>query len=85
MHLAFGFLGLVAARSLPWAKNYLILGGAIYLVLAVYGMVIDLDTEANFVPLNTADNWLHLGLGAGMVGLGLLAGRPTETNVASAR
>ena len=85
VHLAFGVLGLAAARSLIWARNYLIWGGATYLALAVYGMVIDLDTEANFVPLNTADNWLHLGLGAGMVGLGLLAGRPSGTKMAPAR
>jgi hypothetical protein len=40
--------------------------------LWVYGLAIDHDTDANFVPLNDADNWLHLGLGAGMVLLGLL-------------
>jgi hypothetical protein len=27
-------------------------------------------TSANFVPLNEADNWLHLGLGAVMLALG---------------
>jgi hypothetical protein len=85
VHLAFGVLGLAAARSLNWARNYLVWGGATYLALAVYGMVIDLGAEANFVPLNTADNWLHLGLGAGMVGLGLFAGRQTGTKVAPAR
>lgn len=85
VHLAFGVLGLIAARSPSGARNYLVWGGATYLGLAVYGMVIDLSTEANFVPLNTADNWLHLGLGAGMVGLGLLAGRQSGTNVAPAR
>jgi hypothetical protein len=85
VHLAFGVVGLGAARSSHWASNYLIWGGATYLALAVYGIVIDLDSGANFVPLNTADNWLHLGLGAGMVGLGLLAGGPTATRVRPAR
>ncbi len=51
------------------------LGGATYLALAVYGMVIDRASAANFVPLNTADNWLHIGLGAGMVGLGLITSK----------
>lgn len=72
VHLAFGALGLAAMRSFGWAKGFLIWGGATYLALAVYGMVIDLDSEANFVPLNVADNWLHIALGAGMIGLGLL-------------
>ncbi len=33
------------------------------------------DSSANFVPLNTADNWLHLVLGLGMVALGLVMPR----------
>ena len=35
-----------------------------------------MDSTANFVPLNTADNWLHLLLGVGMLGLGVLLSRP---------
>jgi hypothetical protein len=33
------------------------------------------DGPANFVPVNTADNWLHLALGVGMIALGVLVGR----------
>jgi len=36
------------------------------------GLVIDHESDANFVPLDTADNWLHFGLGVGMIALGLL-------------
>jgi hypothetical protein len=39
-------------------------GGAIYTVLFLYGMVVDGDGDADFVPVNTADDWLHLGLAA---------------------
>jgi hypothetical protein len=49
-------------------------GGIVYAVLWLYGLAIDFDTAANFVPLNTADNWLHLGLAVTMVALGLLPG-----------
>jgi hypothetical protein len=38
-------------------------------------VVIDFDSGATFVALNTADNWLHFALAAGMIGLGLLVGR----------
>ena len=31
-----------------------------------------MHSDANFLPVNTNDNWLHLGLGAGMVLLGLM-------------
>jgi hypothetical protein len=74
VHLLFGVAGLALARSWDGARAYLLGGGAIYLVLWVYGLVVDHDSSANFVPLNDADNWLHLLLGLGMVALGLLLG-----------
>jgi hypothetical protein len=42
-------------------------------------MVIDHDSAANFVPVNGADNWLHLVLGVGMVGLGVALRRAPAT------
>ncbi len=75
VHLLFGVIGLAAARAWESSRLFLIGGGAVYLLLWVYGLVIDFDSAANFVSLNTADNWLHLGLGVGMIVLGLLLGR----------
>jgi Domain of unknown function (DUF4383) len=75
VHLLFGVAGLALARTWTGARTYLIGGGAIYLVLWVYGLVIDEDSTANFVPVNSADNWLHFLLGVGMVGLGIVLGR----------
>lgn len=77
VHLGFGLAGLVLARTVGESRIYLVGGGAIYLVLWIYGLVIDLSSNANFVPVNTADNWLHLVLAIGMVGLGLALGRET--------
>lgn len=75
VHLLFGVAGIAAAtRALP-ARHYLIWGGVIYLVLWVYGLLAASIPELNFVPVNGADNWLHLGLGIGMVLLGVLVGR----------
>ncbi|WP_280400910.1 DUF4383 domain-containing protein [Nocardia carnea] len=75
VHLAFGVAGLAAGARSSWARAYLIGGGVIYLILWIYGLLIDYDSDANFVPLDTADNWLHFGLGAGMVALGVLLPR----------
>lgn len=47
-------------------------GGIVYLLLAAYGVFIDYDSAANFVPLSDANNWLHLGLGVTMVALSFL-------------
>ncbi len=77
VHLAFGVAGILMARTVAGARNYLVYGGAVYAVLWLYGLLIDHDSPANFVPLNTADNWLHLGLALGMIGLGVALGRNT--------
>jgi hypothetical protein len=75
VHLLFGVVGLLMAKTFGGAKSFLVGGGAVYLVLWIYGLLIDHESTANFVPLNTADNWLHLLLGIGMVALGMLLGK----------
>lgn len=75
VHLLFGIGGVLLARTAVTSKAYLIGGGIVYLVLFLYGVLIDHDSAANFVPVNEADNWLHLGLGVVMVALGLLTSR----------
>ncbi|MGK8522718.1 DUF4383 domain-containing protein [Nocardia asteroides] len=78
VHLAFGVAGVLAARTAASARAYLLVGGAVYLVLWLYGLLVDPASDANFVPLDTADNWLHFVLGVGMIALGVvLARRPT--------
>ncbi|MBU8822016.1 DUF4383 domain-containing protein [Mycolicibacterium goodii] len=77
VHLAFGVAGLIMARTPAAARIYLIVGGVIYAVLWLYGLVIDPHSSANFVPLNTADNWLHFALAVLMIGLGVALGRNT--------
>ena len=75
VHLLFGVAGLTLSRTFDGSRAFLVGGGAIYLVLWIYGLIIDKDSGANFVPLDSADNWLHFALGAGMVVLGLVLGR----------
>src|SRR5687767_4287799 len=62
VHILFGVAGLAMARTASGARSFLIGGGIIYAALWLYGLVIDHDSGANFVPVNTADNWLHLTL-----------------------
>ncbi|MEV6971776.1 DUF4383 domain-containing protein [Hamadaea sp. NPDC051192] len=76
VHLLFGVAGLLLARTVGGARAFLVGGGAIYLVLWLFGLVVDADSAANFVPVNSADNWLHLALGVGMTVLGLALSRP---------
>jgi len=79
VHGLFG-VGILMSRTRAGAKNYLIGGGIVYIVLLVVGLFIANKEEAiNFVPINTADNYLHLGLAIGMIALGVLLSRPNTT------
>ncbi len=75
VHLAFGIAGIALARKFDSARWYLTGGGVVYLVLFVYGLLIDHSSPANFVPVNEADNWLHLALAIVMIALGVALGR----------
>ena len=75
VHIAFGLVGLALARTWETARLFLIGGGVVYLVLWLYGLLISMDSGANFVPFNTADNWLHFVLGVTMIVLGFATTR----------
>ena len=77
VHGLFGLAGLALAATPSGARTYLIGGGAIYLALFVIGVI----GGGDWIPVNDADNWLHLLLGAGMIGLGVLTTR--ESRIAS--
>jgi hypothetical protein len=86
VHLIFGVAGLLLSRTWDGARNFLIGGGIIYLVLALYDALVKQESSANFLPTNNADAWLHLALGAGMVALGVaLRGRRTTEPARVAR
>jgi hypothetical protein len=75
VHLVFGLAGIAMAREADTARLYLVGGGAIYLLLWLYGLVINHASPANFIPVNSPDNWLHFLLGIAMIGLGVAAAR----------
>jgi hypothetical protein len=78
VHLLFGIVGLVLAKTAAGARNFLIGGGVVYLALWVLGLV----GAGDWIPANTADNWLHFALGVGMLALGFVTSR-TEVRTAA--
>jgi hypothetical protein len=76
VHLASGAVGIALARTYAASRAYFLGGGLVYLALWLHGMFMYQASSVNLLALNSADNWLHFGLGIGMVLLGVtLAGQ----------
>ena len=84
VHLLFG-VGLIAAARYSWSRLYLLGGGLAYLGVFVFGVLVDQDSDANFLPLNDADTVLHLVLALAMLALGILGTRLGRPETAAAR
>lgn len=82
VHIATGALGLAAAASLAAARLYALGLGVVYVAVAVWGLAIGGgEVIAGLIPVNTADNMLHLAIGV----VGLAAGLATGGTGAPAR
>jgi hypothetical protein len=75
VQLAIGATGWAMSRTEHGARNFLIGAGALYVVLAIFGFIVGVDSAANFLALNMMDNWAHLVLGVVMAGAGWLLSR----------
>jgi hypothetical protein len=73
VHIAFG-VGILMAKTPEGARTYLIGGGVAYLAVWLIGVIGGLE----WLPVNAADNWLHIVLGVGMIALGFVTGRSVE-------
>jgi Domain of unknown function (DUF4383) len=67
VHILFG-AGILMARTHEGALNYLLGAGVIYVVLFVYGLFVGNTSDANFVPINNADDVLHIAAAVGLLG-----------------
>ena len=83
VHIASGLLGLALWRSAAGARSFALGFGAVYLIVTLWGFV-DGNDVLGLIPVNAADNVLHLlisllGIGAGLASRDAPAGahRPT--------
>lgn len=74
IHLLFAIGGLRFARTARTARRYLLVTGAIFLVVALYGFLLSERGIADVLPINQADDWLHLAAGIALLGLAPLPG-----------
>ena len=80
VHIASGLAGLALARSVAGARAFALGFGAVYGLVTLWGFI-DGDTVLWLVPVNTADNFLHLALAV----LGIAAGLAREPRGTVAR
>lgn len=78
VHALFG-VGIFMAATPDGARTFLIGSGAIYVVLFLLGIV----GGGDWVPINNADDWLHLVLAVGLLGLGFGLTRDRDRTVAT--
>jgi hypothetical protein len=73
-HLLFG-VGILFARTHEGARTYLLGGSVIYSALFIYGLFVGSGDDANFIPMNGADDVLHLVLAIAFIGAYIATGR----------
>ncbi len=61
VHIASGLLGLALAGSASGARAYAIGFGAVYLLVTIIGFI-DGEDVLGLIPVDTADNFLHLAI-----------------------
>lgn len=83
VHILIGALLLAAARTVTSAKVANTAVGAVYLLVGIVGLFI-LDSSANILSLNGADNVLHLASAVVLLGIGLSQDKHVERSVPAA-
>ena len=72
IHIASGLVGLAVAGNWTGARIYALGFGAVYTVVAIWGFILGDDgVILSLMPVNTADNFLHLGIALAGIGAGL--------------
>ncbi|MGO1283876.1 MAG: DUF4383 domain-containing protein [Brachybacterium sp.] len=73
VHLLFGAVAIAQSRFSNSARRILRLGGGLSAALWIFGLLVNQDSAANFLPLNTVDTWAYFVLAVVMIGLSFLS------------
>ena len=78
VHIASGLLGLALAGSASGARAYALGFGAVYLLVTIIGFA-DGSDVLGLIPVNDADNFLHLAISLLGIAAGLASRPATRT------
>ena len=85
VHVLFGVMGIVMARSFDSARLYARIVAVAYAVLAVMGLVPALNTVFGFIPIHGHDVWLHAVIALAAAYFGFAAPRDAAAVVTQTR
>ena len=86
VHVLSGAIGLVVWQSYGAARVYAIAFGFVYAIVAIWGLTIgDGESILGIVPINTADNILHLLIALAGIAAGLATHATPRPSEASAQ
>lgn len=75
VHLLSGVVGLAMARTAAKARLFAIGYGAVYVLVTILGFIVgDGGLLLSLIPINTADNLLHLAIAVTGIAIGLASG-----------
>ena len=84
VHVLSGLVGLALWRSRPGARSFALGFGLVYGIVTIWGFV-DGNDVLSLIPVNDADNFLHLAISAAGIAAGLASrDEPTRTTPARA-
>ena len=88
VHILTGVVGLAAASAYSSSRTYALVLGVVYIAVAVWGFIIGSgDSILSIIPVNTADNVLHLLIGVAGIAAGVATpavAEPTAARTAAA-
>jgi hypothetical protein len=85
VHLLSGAVGLVMARTAANARLFSIGYGVVYVVVTILGFAVgDGGLLLSIIPINTADNLLHLLIAVSGIAVGLASSADDSRRVATA-
>jgi hypothetical protein len=76
VHVLFGVMGLVMARTFASARAYARIVAVSYALLAVMGLIPALNTVFGLIPIHGHDVWLHVAIAAAAAYFGFVAAAP---------
>jgi hypothetical protein len=83
VHLAIGIWGILAYRSFGASRNFALILGIFYLLLAVMGLIPGLNTTFGLIPLFGNDVWLHAVTAIAALAVYFLSRRDDSVRTAS--